>query len=54
MKKALPEKMFADAEQSRLSGLRTWVLDNSVTEIEMSERQSGTSRSFSRSPRSPW
>jgi hypothetical protein len=39
MKKALPEKMFADAEQSRLSGLRAWVLDNSVTEIEMSERQ---------------
>src|SRR5690348_4936210 len=39
MKKALPEKMFADAEQSRLSSLRTWVLDQGVTEIEMSERQ---------------
>jgi hypothetical protein len=39
MKKALPEKMFVDAEQSRLSTLRNWVLDNEVTEIEMSERQ---------------
>jgi hypothetical protein len=39
LRKALPEKMFADAEQSRLVMLRTWVLDNQVTEIEMSERQ---------------
>ena len=39
MKKALPEKMFAEAEQSRLTMLRAWVLDQGVTEIEMSERQ---------------
>ena len=39
MRMALPEKMFADAEQSRLSMLRSWVLDHDVTEIEMSERQ---------------
>ena len=39
MRKALPEKMFVDAEQSRLTMLRTWVLDQQVTEIEMSERQ---------------
>ena len=39
MRKALPEKMFIDAEQSRLSMLRNWVLDNQVTEIEMNERQ---------------
>jgi hypothetical protein len=38
MKKALPEKMFVD-DQSRLSILRNWVLDNDVTEIEMNERQ---------------
>jgi hypothetical protein len=38
MKKALPEKMFID-DQSRLSALRTWVLEQGVTEIEMSERQ---------------
>ena len=39
MRKALPEKMFVDAEQSRLSTLRNWVLDQQVTEIEMNERQ---------------
>ena len=39
MRKALPEKMFSDSEQSRLVTLRSWVLDNQVTEIEMSERQ---------------
>jgi len=39
MKKALPDTMFMDPEKSRLMPLRTWVLDNGVTEIEMSERQ---------------
>ena len=39
MRKALPDRMFADAEQSRLTVLRNWVLDQEVTEIEMSERQ---------------
>ena len=39
MRIALPELMFANAEQSRLSTLRNWVLDHNVTEIEMSERQ---------------
>ena len=39
MKKEMPEKMFVDAEQSRLSMLRNWVLENGVTEIEMSEKQ---------------
>jgi len=39
MKKALPEKMFFDIEQTRLSTFRSWVLDQGVTEIEMSERQ---------------
>jgi hypothetical protein len=39
MRKALPEKLFVDAEQSRLSMLRTWVLDQQVTEIVMNERQ---------------
>ena len=39
MRKALPEKMFSDSEQSRLTALRGWVLDHEVTEIEMSERQ---------------
>ena len=39
MKKSLPETMFTDPERSRLTLLRTWVLDNAVTEIEMNERQ---------------
>jgi hypothetical protein len=39
MKKALSANLFVDAEQSRLSTLRIWVLDHEVTEIEMSERQ---------------
>jgi len=39
MRKALPEKMFSNLEQSRLAALRSWVLDHAVTEIEMSEHQ---------------
>jgi len=39
MKKALPVTMFNDPERSRLSMLRTWVLENAVTEIEMKEQQ---------------
>ena len=39
MRKALPDPMFADPETSRLTMLRGWVLDHSVTEIEMKERQ---------------
>ncbi len=39
MRKAIPEKMFNEPEQARLTQLRSWVLDNDITEIEMSERQ---------------
>ena len=39
MRKALPEQMFADPESSRLTMLRSWVLDHQVTEIDMKERQ---------------
>lgn len=39
MRKALPDKMFINAEQSRTSMLRDWVLANKVTEIEMTEVQ---------------
>jgi hypothetical protein len=39
MKKAIPDSMFADREQARLSSLNSWVLDNDVTEIVMKERQ---------------
>ena len=39
MRKSLPETMFTNAEQSRLTMLRNWVLDNEVTQIAMKERQ---------------
>jgi hypothetical protein len=39
MRKALPEKMFGESEQPRLTLLRDWVLAHEVTEIEMNERQ---------------
>ncbi len=39
MRKTVPETMFGDNDQPRLSTLRNWVLDHKVTEIEMSERQ---------------
>ncbi len=39
MRKALPDQMFVDPENSRLTMLRSWVLDNKVSEIEMKERQ---------------
>jgi hypothetical protein len=39
MRKAIPEKMFSEAEQARLTQLQSWVLDSEVTEIEMAERR---------------
>jgi hypothetical protein len=39
MRKALPDEMFTQPENSRLTMLRSWVLDHKVTEIEMKERQ---------------
>jgi hypothetical protein len=39
MRKSLPDIMFTNAEQSRLTVLRNRVLDNAVTEIAMKERQ---------------
>ena len=39
MRKALPGPMFADPDTSRLTMLRSWVLDNCVTEIDLKERQ---------------
>ena len=39
MKKALPSTMFSDTEQARLTVLRNWILNQGVTEIEMTERQ---------------
>jgi hypothetical protein len=40
MKKALPEHMFSESDkQPRITTLRNWVLDQKVTEIEMTEQQ---------------
>jgi len=39
MMKLLPEGMFMDPDQTRFGILRSWVLDNAVTEISMNERQ---------------
>src|ERR1700730_10449164 len=39
MRKSIPALMFASTEQSRLTTLRNWVLENAVTEISMNERQ---------------
>jgi hypothetical protein len=39
MKKSVPDTMFGDRDQVRLSLLQNWVLDQGVTEIVMTERQ---------------
>ena len=39
VKKVLSDQMFTTPENSRLTMLRTWVLDNQVTAIVMNERQ---------------
>jgi hypothetical protein len=54
MKKSLPDTMFNDPERSRLSQLRTWVLDNAVTEIEMSERQFWNFAQLQPAAEKPW
>ena len=54
MRKTLPEKMFSDPEQSRLTALRSWVLDQQVTEIEMSERQFWNFASLQPAAEKPW
>jgi hypothetical protein len=54
MRKALPDSMFTDPEKSRLTMLRTWVLDNKVTEIEMKERQFWNFASLQPVAEKPW
>jgi len=39
VRKTLPDTMFTDPERSRLTMLRSWVLDHEVSEIEMTEKQ---------------
>lgn len=54
MRKIMPEAMFADAERSRLSMLRSWVLENAVTEIEMKELQFWNFAQLQPSAEKPW
>jgi hypothetical protein len=39
VRKSVPDTMFADRDQARLSTLSNWILDHGVTEIVMTERQ---------------
>jgi hypothetical protein len=54
MKKALPATMFAETEQARFGTLRNWVLENGVTEIEMTERQFWTFAQLQPVAEKPW
>jgi hypothetical protein len=54
MRKTLPPTMFGDPERSRLTMLRTWVLDNAVTEIEMNERQFWNFAQLQPTAEKPW
>jgi len=54
MRKALPGPMFADPDTSRLTMLRSWVLDNCVTEIDMNERQFWNFAALQPPAEKPW
>ena len=54
MMKALPENMLNDPDQSRLSVLRNWILENEVTEISMNERQFWTFANLQPPAEKPW
>ena len=54
MRKALPALMLADADQARLSVVRNWVLEQHVTEIEMTERQFWMFAQLQPAAEKPW
>jgi hypothetical protein len=54
MRKAVPGGMFVDPENARLGQLRSWVLDNQVTEITMAERQFWTFAALQPVAEKPW
>jgi hypothetical protein len=54
MKKALPAGMLGDADQARFSVVRNWVLEQQVTEIEMTERQFWTFAQLQPAAEKPW
>ena len=54
MMRALPDSMFLDPEQTRFSMLRSWILENEVTEISMNERQFWNFVHLQPSAEKPW
>ena len=54
MKKSIPDTMFTDREQVRLSTLSNWILDHGVTEIIMTERQFWNFVSLQPLAEKPW
>ncbi len=54
MKKSIPDTMFTDREQIRLSQLQNWILDHGVTEIVMTERQFWKFASVQPVAEKPW
>lgn len=54
MRKAVPISMFGENDQSRLGTLRNWVLEQQVTEIEMTERQFWKFAEFQPVAEKPW
>lgn len=54
MRKAIPPMMFSDTEQARMTSLRNWVLEQGVTEIEMSEKQFWTFAALQPVAEKPW
>src|SRR4029077_20975934 len=54
MRKSLPTAMFGETEQARMAPLRNWVLEQDVTEIEMSERQFWTFAALQPGAGKPW
>jgi hypothetical protein len=54
MRKTIPDGMFATPDQIRLSSLRSWVLDNQVTEIAMKERQFWNFAGLQPAAEKPW
>jgi hypothetical protein len=54
MRKALPSTMFDEREQARIAVLRNWVLENAVTEIEMTEKQFWTFAGLQPVAEKPW
>jgi hypothetical protein len=54
MKKSIPDTMFTDREQVRLSAFSNWVLDHGVTEIVMTERQFWKFASVQPLAEKPW